>query len=294
MRILLLLPTLVGSLSVGVQVPVSAVSRSRAGALRCCAGQTAAASLRSFWDQVVTATESPGVRESQLQPEKQHELLAEYLNSCAELCISDGCSVRVELLSPPTINLRVDASAASKGATTALLGESLPSRTEEEQLLGTESLEKLLDWFTAQLITIGAEEGNDDEEEEEPENSKFVMLGRALLHTKASRSCFAPSLYAMHRDLWELVAESTFLEDGSGGGVLFVTPNFTNFEAFDDFQLLLSTGLRHLVSKELTVTAYHPLHPSPSKRAPVPALHLFLDSKELFVEGSGDLTSLGF
>ena len=176
----------------------------------------------------------------------------------------------------------------------ALLGESLPSQTEEEQLLGTESLEKLLDWFTAQLITIGAEEGNDDEEEEEPENSKFVMLGRALLHTKASRSCFAPSLYAMHRDLWELVAESTFLEDGSGGGVLFVTPNFTNFEAFDDFQLLLSTGLRHLVSKELTVTAYHPLHPSPSKRAPVPALHLFLDSKELFVEGSGDLTSLGF
>ena len=118
MRILLLLPTLVGSLSVGVQLPVSAVSRSRAGALRCCAGQTAAASLRFFWDQVVTATESQGVRESQLQPEKQHELLAEYLNSCAELCISDGCSVRVELLSPPTINLRVDASASSKGATT--------------------------------------------------------------------------------------------------------------------------------------------------------------------------------
>ena len=118
MRILLLVPTLVGSLSVGVQVPVSAVGRSRAGALRCSAGQTAAASLRFFWDQVVTATESPGVRESQLQPEKQHELLAEYLNSCAELCISDGCSVRVELLSPPTINLVVDASAASKGATT--------------------------------------------------------------------------------------------------------------------------------------------------------------------------------
>ena len=178
--------------------------------------------------------------------------------------------------------------------TTALLGESLPSRTEEEQLSGTKSLEKLLDWFTAQLITIGAEERNDDEDEEEPENSKFVMLGRALLHTKASRSSCAPSLYAMHRDLWELVTESTFLEDGSGGGVLFVTPNFTHFEAFDDFQLLVGTGLRHLVSKELTVTAYHPLHPSPSKRAPVPALHLFLDSTELFVEGSGDLTSLGF
>ena len=43
----------------------------------------------------------------------------------------------------------------------------------------------------------------------------------------------------MHRDLWTLVAEAPFLADGSGGGALFVSPTFTNYDTFDDFVSLV-------------------------------------------------------
>ena len=42
----------------------------------------------------------------------------------------------------------------------------------------------------------------------------------------------------------------------------------------------------------LQVNAYHPLHTSSKLRAPTPTIHVFLDSEELFVEGSGDLDQI--
>ena len=52
------------------------------------------------------------------------------------------------------------------------------------------------------------------------------------------------------------------------------------------------TGLRHLVSLKLEVTAYHPLHASAGSRAPVPSMLLFLDSEDLYIDGSGELSKI--
>ena len=54
----------------------------------------------------------------------------------------------------------------------------------------------------------------------------------------------------------------------------------------------MRTGLRHLVSSKLEVTAYHPLHASAGSRAPVPSMLLFLDSEDLYIDGSGELSKI--
>ena len=134
----------------------------------------------------------------------------------------------------------------------------------------------MLQWFTAKLRSVTGES-------EAEEDEAFVKLGRTLLHTKATSVSFAPTIQSMHRDLWALVEAAPFLADRSGGGALFVAPQFTHFEAFDDFTNLVRAGLCHLVNAELEVQAYHPLHPQMQRRGPVPVLHLFLDSQELFI-----------
>ena len=149
-----------------------------------------------------------------------------------------------------------------------------------------DALERLMDWFTAALITATDPNGGGDEEADE---RAFVALGRSILHTKAAKISFGATIPEMHRDVWSLVAAARFLSDGSGGGALFVAPSFNNFEIFDDFAHLVSSGLRHLVSTRLCVRAYHPLHPTPARRSPVPALHAFLDSDELFASSDSPI-----
>ena len=109
-----------------------------------------------------------------------------------------------------------------------------------------------------------------------------------------------------------------YLANGEGGGALFLAPRFTNYEAFDDFSLLLRAGLRGLVSPDLVVRArarfgaraharphpratprnsptaasvapqaYHPLHGSKSRRSPSPTIHIFRDSEDLLADGRG-------
>ena len=86
----------------------------------------------------------------------------------------------------------------------------------------------------------------------------------------------------MYRDFWALVASASFLSDGSGGGVLFVAPLFTDYHGFDAFRDLVFSGLRHLLSPRLKMRSYHPLHYAASCRAPVATLHVFLDSDTLY------------
>ena len=142
----------------------------------------------------------------------------------------------------------------------------------------TRALESCMDWFTATLIAM---DGPTEEQEEE----NFVLLGRSVLHTKAAEVSFAPTLQEMHRDCWRMVADAPcaappqlarvawraipgarnspnppislgrYLANGEGGGALFLAPRFTNYEAFDDFSLLLRAGLRGLVSPDLVVQA---------------------------------------
>lgn len=126
---------------------------------------------------------------------------------------------------------------------------------------------------------------------QEDEEANFIQMGRALLHTQKAEVSFASSLQEMHRDLWSLVESAPFLVQG-GGGVLFVAPRFNNYEVFDDFSLLVRSGLRGLVNSNLYVQAYHPLHRSPSLRAPVAAMHIFLDDAGLFLEGNGHVDFL--
>tara|TARA_B110001452_G_scaffold236499_1_gene215826 strand:- start:266 stop:658 length:393 start_codon:yes stop_codon:yes gene_type:complete len=121
---------------------------------------------------------------------------------------------------------------------------------------------------------------------QEDEEAKFVQMGRAILHTQKAEVSFASSVQEMHRDLWSLVESAPYLVEG-GGGILFVAPRFNNYEVFDDFSLLVHSGLRGLVNSKLYVQSYHPIHRSPSLRAPVAAMHIFLDDDELFVEGNG-------
>ena len=108
-----------------------------------------------------------------------------------------------------------------------------------------------------------------------------------------------------------------YLANGEGGGALFLAPRFTNYEAFDDFSLLLRAGLRGLVSPDLVVQAraqfgaraharhpratprnsptaasvapqaYHPLHGSKARRSPSPTIHIFRDSEDLLADGRG-------
>jgi hypothetical protein len=209
----------------------------------------------------------------------------------------------------------------------------------------TRALESCMDWFTATLIAM---DGPTEEQEEE----NFVLLGRSVLHTKAAEVSFAPTLQEMHRDCWRMVADAPcaappqlarvawraipgaipgarnspnppiplgrYLANGEGGGALFLAPRFTNYEAFDDFSLLLRAGLRGLVSPDLVVQArarfgaraharphpratprnsptaasvapqaYHPLHGSKSRRSPSPTIHIFRDSEDLLADGRG-------
>ena len=77
-----------------------------------------------------------------------------------------------------------------------------------------------------------------------------------------------------------------------GGGVLFVAPKFSYYDAFDDFAALVRAGRRGLVNPQLRVAAYHPLARSVAMRAPFAAMHIFLDDEELFIEGTGSLDAL--
>ena len=76
------------------------------------------------------------------------------------------------------------------------------------------------------------------------------------------------------------------------GAALFVAPAFTNFEIFDDFSLLVRSGLRYLVSPKIEVHVYHPLARSERLRAPMPTVHIYLDNEDLFADGDGTLASL--
>lgn len=143
----------------------------------------------------------------------------------------------------------------------------------------TEPLTKVVDWLSTRLAEMPL---GDEESDETAEDDAFVQMGRSLLHTKAAEVSYASTVQEMHLGLWAFVEGCNYFADGSGGGALFVTPKFTNFEGFDDFSLLVRSGLRAFVDPQLRLEAYHPLHPSPSRRSPLPAIHLFLDSESLF------------
>ena len=78
----------------------------------------------------------------------------------------------------------------------------------------------------------------------------------------------------------------------AGGAALFVAPSFTNYDLFDDFSLLVRSGLRYLVSPKIVVNVYHPLAMAERLRAPQPTVHVYLDNDSLFAEGNGSLASL--
>ena len=99
---------------------------------------------------------------------------------------------------------------------------------------------------------------------QEDQEAKFVQMGRAILHTQKAEVSFASSVQEMHRDLWSLVESAPYLVEG-GGGVLFVAPRFNNYEVFDDFSLLVRSGLRGLVNSKLYLQSYHPIHRSTSQ-----------------------------
>eukprot|EP00967_Tisochrysis_lutea_P028692 scaffold33465_cov34-Tisochrysis_lutea.AAC.1 len=56
---------------------------------------------------------------------------------------------------------------------------------------------------------------------------------------------------------------------------------------FDDFSLLIRSGLRYLVSSKIAVNAYHPLALTERLRSPVPTVHIYLDNEDLFANGDG-------
>jgi len=230
--------------------------------------------MAAFWSEVT----SPPIaaRACVLRPndaEACPPVLAEYMTSCAELAC-EGVDVTVGGTEGAAISVNVRAQADDEVA-------EAEGGVEDPEVERTQALEGMMDWFTAQLVAM---DGETDEEEE----ANFVLLGRAILHTQVAEVSFVSSVPAMHRDLWKLVEEAPYLASG-GGGVLFVAPRFTNYDAFDDFASLVRSGLKGLVNRELHVRAYHPLHPRAAMRAPAAAMHVFLDDEELFIDGTGQL-----
>lgn len=97
--------------------------------------------------------------------------------------------------------------------------------------------------------------------------------------------CARPLLAPSARDSFHTICDA-------GGAALFLAPSFSNYEMFDDFSLLIRSGLRYLVSSKIAVNAYHPLALTERLRSPVPTVHIYLDNEDLFANGDGTLTSL--
>mmetsp|Transcript_6740 Transcript_6740/g.19061 ORF Transcript_6740/g.19061 Transcript_6740/m.19061 type:complete len:291 (-) Transcript_6740:267-1139(-) len=270
----------------------SRVSSSRVVPPLCAATQaTASAAIAAFWREVVESQQSLEPREATLALTgcTDEDLLLEYIRSCSQLFGGHSCTVTAEPLphaGSAAISVRVEPTSDAPLAAAIPGGESSPHGSRES------ALESMMDWFTAQLMACeiaDVQPGNDDEI---ADDAAFVALGRSLLHTKSSAVTFAPTVQEMHRDFWTLVAEADYLQDGSGGAALFLAPSFSNYEMFDDFSLLIRSGLRYLVSSKIAVNAYHPLALTERLRSPVPTVHIYLDNEDLFANGDGTLTSL--
>lgn len=249
--------------------------------------------VESFWEQIVRVQHSAVSSSVALplppQPDSAIDggLVLEYMQACALHCgyKSDTCDVAA-WYEPDASAIKVDCMVGTMAALAAVENAAATPSEAVQQQMRTAALESLMDWFTALLVATQDPSGYHDEE---AEDAAFVDLGRSLLHTKAAKVSFGATLGEVHRDLWHLVASAPFLRDGGGGGILFVAPSFNNCDGFDDFVNLVACGLRHLVDPRLKLRSFHPLHASPSRRAPTPALHVFLDAEHLCIaDGGGD------
>lgn len=243
------------------------------------------AAVATFWRHLVTAQNNAESLTASVPVAEKADRVLEYLHGCTELCGVCGYDVHAALDADDTnIALTI-----TKGTVDAATAAAVCETSDAEAISRDDALDKLLDWFTAALIAMGDTEGD----EEEAEDSPFVKMGRCLLHTQETSVSYGSTLQEQHLEMWELVAKSPYLVDGEKGGAsLFVAPTFTNFEAFDDFTWLVRSGLRALVNPKLDISVYHPLHPRTSARSPVPAMHMFLDTDELFIEGDGSINQL--
>lgn len=190
-----------------------------ASAMACAASTSAAGAIAGFWDEVVLAEQSRSSRKSTLIVKgcKDDALLMEYLTSCSELFGSETCSVTTAVSATAgssAISLHVEPSAyaapdAARAATEAS-GSAWPTHSRDS------ALELMMDWFTAQLMSCEIADIEPGDEDAIADDAAFVALGRSLLHTKSSLVSFAPTVQEMHRDLWRMVAEADYLQDGSG------------------------------------------------------------------------------
>jgi hypothetical protein len=185
----------------------------------CAAGTSAAGAIAGFWDEVVLAQQSRSSRTSTLLVKgcEDDALLLEYLNSCSELFGSDTCSITAAASAAGSSAISVHVEPNADAAADAALAATEASGSRPATHSRDSALELMMDWFTAQLMACEiADIGPGDEEDAIADDAAFVALGRSLLHTKSSLVSFAPTVQEMHRDIWRMVADADYLQDGSG------------------------------------------------------------------------------
>lgn len=204
--------------AVAACTPAARAAPAAAAATAGSGGLSAAAAIAAFWSQVVETQKTQTRREATLPIEATADaaLVLEYMNSCADLCRSDACSVTLPATEQATadaaIRVVVEPTAAS-----SLEPPPSPAREAAASTTREAALEQMMTWFTGALMACEIGDIDADADDAATDDETFVALGRSLLHTKSSEVTFAPTVQEMHADLWRLVAESDYLLDGSGG-----------------------------------------------------------------------------
>ena len=129
----------------------------------------------------VSKTDSNAVLEDANQA-PDTSLLLEYVRSCCELTLDNGCDVSAIVAEDGAIH--VDCKITSGVWTDLSSVEATHSSMSHAayQQACTGYLEALMDWFTTALMDTTC---SATEEVEEDEEAEFIELGRSILHTKA-------------------------------------------------------------------------------------------------------------
>ena len=160
----------------------------RHGAPRCCiateqmrAFSSASGAICAFWSEVCEAKQTASSRRLLLCPDDADEsitaeksVLLEYVTSCADLVCADddGCKVSLDAASDVSPGaFRLSVSMLDDGSAMPVGGSVLAT---DDQGTREQSLEGLMDWFTASLVAM------DGVNEVRPDRETALMPPRAI------------------------------------------------------------------------------------------------------------------
>ena len=108
--------------------------------------------LSRFWSTFCTAA---GKEEVSLSAATTGDapLLAEYINTCGELCANEGCEVVAETDPPDSVRVRMRVGEKVLGGLKTVEADSA-GRGLDEAKQKNAALESLMDWFTARLVSM--------------------------------------------------------------------------------------------------------------------------------------------